>query len=73
MNKDLRKYLFDTQESVNSIFKYLEEQRDFKVYQEDKLLRRTVGRKFEIIGEASNRILNQTLICHCKTPGVLLI
>lgn len=57
MNRDLRKYLFDIQESINSIFNYLGEQRDFKAYQADKLLRRAVEREFEIIGEASNRIL----------------
>ena len=36
--------------------KYLGEQRDFKVYLANKMLRRAVEREFEIIGEAMSRI-----------------
>ena len=53
---EIKKYLFDIQESIDSIEKYLGEKRDFKVYVADKMLRRAVEREFEIIGEAMSRI-----------------
>ena len=56
MELEIKKYLFDIHESIDSIEKYLGEKRDFKVYMADKMLRRAVEREFEIIGEAMNRI-----------------
>ena len=56
MDLEIKKYLFDIQESIDSIEKYLGEKRDFKVYVADKMLRRAVEREFEIIGEAMSRI-----------------
>ena len=56
MDNEIKKYLFDIQESRDSIQKYLGDKRDFKVYMEDKMLRRAVEREFEIIGEAMSRI-----------------
>lgn len=56
MQLEVKKYLFDIQESILSIEKYLGETRDFKRYLADKMLRRAVEREFEIIGEAMNRI-----------------
>ncbi len=56
MELEIKKYLFDIQESIDSIEKYLGEKRDFKVYIADKMLRRAVEREFEIIGEAMGRI-----------------
>ena len=56
MEIEIKKYLFDIQESIDSIEKYLGEKRDFKVYSADKMLRRAIEREFEIIGEAMNRI-----------------
>jgi len=56
MDNEIKKYLFDIQESVDSIQKYLGDKRDFKVYLADKMLRRAVEREFEIIGEAMGRI-----------------
>jgi uncharacterized protein with HEPN domain len=56
MDNEIKKYLFDIQESIDSIQKYLGEKRDFKVYLSDKMLRRAVEREFEIIGEALSRI-----------------
>lgn len=63
MEIEIKKYLFDIQESIDSIEKYLGEKRDFKVYVADKMLRRAVEREFEIIGEAMSRIekLDSTL------------
>jgi len=57
MELKINKYLFDIITSINSIYDYLGENRDFNQYLENKLLRRAVERELEIIGEASNRIL----------------
>jgi len=56
MNFEIKKYLFDIQESIESIEKYLGNKRDFNAYMANKMLRRAVEREFEIIGEAMNRI-----------------
>lgn len=63
MDLEIKKYLFDIQESIDSIEKYLGDKRDFKAYVADKMLRRAVEREFEIIGEAMSRIekLDSTL------------
>lgn len=57
MRREIRKYLFDIQEAIDSINDYLGEERDFQVYLDRKVLRRAVERELEIIGEATNRIL----------------
>jgi len=57
MELKIRKYLFDIQTSIYSIYDYLGDKRDFSLYRENKLLRRAVERELEIIGEASNKIL----------------
>jgi uncharacterized protein with HEPN domain len=57
MQHDILKYLYDIQESIESIYEFLGNKRDFKKYQENKLLRRAIERELEIIGEATNRIL----------------
>lgn len=56
MDNSILKFLFDIQESINSIENYLGEKRDFNVYMANKMLRRAVEREFEIIGEAMSRI-----------------
>lgn len=56
MDNEIKKYLFDIQESIDSIQKYLGARCDFKVYMADKMLRRAVEREFKIIGEAMSRI-----------------
>lgn len=63
MDIEIKKFLFDIQESIDSIHKYLGDKRDFKAYMADKMLRRAIEREFEIIGEAMNRIerLDSTL------------
>ena len=55
MQRRTRKYLFDIQTSISSIYGYLGDTRDFNLYRESKLLRRAVERELEIIGEAANR------------------
>lgn len=57
MQREILKYLFDIQESINSIYDYLGDKRDFNEYKTNKLLRRGIERELEIIGEAINRIL----------------
>ena len=57
MQLEVKKYLYDIQISINSIFEYLGENRDFNAYLSNKLLRRGIERELEIIGEAANRIL----------------
>jgi len=56
MEIEIKKFLYDIHESIESIEKYLGDKRDFKIYMTDKMLRRAVEREFEIIGEAISRI-----------------
>ena len=56
MKLEIKKYLFDIQESIHSIDQFLDNKRDFNLYLSDKMLRRAVEREFEIIGEAMGRI-----------------
>ena len=57
MKNEINKFLYDIKESIDSIENYLGDKRDFKVYQNNKMLRRAVEREFEIIGEAMSRII----------------
>ena len=57
MKNEIKKFLYDIKESIESIENYLGDKRDFKVYQNNKMLRRAVEREFEIIGEAMSRIV----------------
>ncbi len=57
MKREVKKYLFDIKTSIDSIFDFLGEKRDFFEYQNNKLLRRGIEREIEIIGEAMNRIM----------------
>lgn len=56
MQHRIAKYLYDINESVLSIENYLGENRDFKNYSSNKLVRRAVERELEIIGEALNQL-----------------
>ena len=51
MNLESKKYLFDIKISIDSIYEYLGERRDFFKYQNNKLLRRAVEREIEILLE----------------------
>lgn len=68
MDTEIKKYLFDINESIDSIEKYLGDKLDFNAYVADKMLRRAVEREFEIIGEAMSRIekLDSTLSISSK-------
>lgn len=56
-NRNVKKYLYDIKQSIDSINDYLGDNRDFFKYQENKQLRRAVERELEIIGEAVNKAL----------------
>jgi uncharacterized protein with HEPN domain len=56
MDDIVKKYLYDINESINSIDSYLGKDKSFDVYISNKMLRRSVERELEIIGEAINRI-----------------
>ena len=56
MDHEIKKYLFDILESIDSIEKYLGDEPDFMKYAANKMLRRAIEREFEIIGEAMSRI-----------------
>ena len=57
-NRSLKKYLYDIQLSIDSIYEYLGDKRDFFAYEQNKQLRRAVERELEIIGEAVNHLLD---------------
>ena len=56
-NRNVKKYLYDIKQAIDSINEYLGDNRDFFKYQENKQLRRAVERELEIIGEAMNKAL----------------
>lgn len=56
MKTEIKKLLFDIKESIDSIENYLGDERDYSIYQNNKMLRRAIEREFEIIGEAMRRI-----------------
>lgn len=57
MQREVKKYLHDIWESIDSIETFLQGRNDFNEYLSNKLLRRGIERELEIIGEATNRIL----------------
>lgn len=57
MQHSIEMYLVDIMNSIDSINEYLGDERNFKIYESNKLLRRGVERELEKIGEAVNRIL----------------
>lgn len=57
MKHDVNKYLFDILTSIESINQYIGEEKNFQVYENNKLLRRAVEREIEIIGEATSKII----------------
>ena len=57
MEFSIKTCLLDIQQSINEIFEFLGEKRDFKSYQQDLKTKKAVERNLEIIGEAVTRIL----------------
>ena len=57
MDIKIQVWLLDIQVSIDEIFQFLGEQRDFLEYQKDLKTKKAIERNLEIIGEAMNRIL----------------
>ena len=55
MDKKYLAHLYDTREAIEAIFLFTENA-SFEEYEQNKMLRSAVERKFEIVGEALNRI-----------------
>lgn len=60
MDREIKAWLFDIQNSIEEIEMFLPEgQRVFENYQNDLKTKRAIERNLEIIGEATNRILTK--------------
>jgi len=59
MENKIKAWLFDIQKSIEEIFEFLGDRRDFISYRDDKKTKKAVERNLEIIGEAVNRILKE--------------
>lgn len=57
MDIKIQTWLLDIQQSIDEIFLFLGDRRDFIAYQNDLKTKKAVERNLEIIGEAVNRIL----------------
>ena len=57
MNINIQSCLLDIQQSIEEIFEFLGDRRDFIAYQKDIKTKKAVERNLEIIGEAVSRIL----------------
>jgi uncharacterized protein with HEPN domain len=57
MDNRINSWLEDVERSIDEIFDFLPERRNFFVYQKDLKTKKAVERNPEIIGEAINRIL----------------
>lgn len=54
MDNRINSWLEDIDRSIDEIFEFLPEQRDFLLYQKDLKTKKAVERNIEIIGEAIN-------------------
>ena len=59
MNVRIKSSLLDIYKSIDEIFLFLGDRRDFIAYQNDLKTKKAVERNLEIIGEAVNRILKE--------------
>ncbi len=57
MDIKIKTWLLDIQQSIDEIFEFIGEERDFYAYKSDLKTKKAVERNLEIIGEAVNRIL----------------
>lgn len=58
MDNRVNAWLEDILRSIDEIFEFLPEKRDFFEFQKDLKTKKAVERNIEIIGEAVNRIMN---------------
>jgi len=56
MDIKIKTWLLDIQQSIDEIFLFLGDSRDFIVYKADLKTKKAVERNLEIIGEAANRL-----------------
>ena len=59
MELDIKTWLQDINRSIEEIYSFLPEKRDFYEFQKDLKTKKAVERNLEIIGEALNRILKK--------------
>jgi uncharacterized protein with HEPN domain len=59
MNKKIQVWLEDILRSIDEIFEFLPEQKNFSNYRDNLLIKKAVERNLEIIGEAVSRILKE--------------
>jgi len=59
MELDIKTWLQDINRSIEEIYSFLPEKRDFFEFQKDLKTKKAVERNLEIIGEALNRILKK--------------
>lgn len=59
MDSKIQTWLLDIDQSIDEIFEFLGEKRDFSEYKRDLKTRKAVERNLEIIGEAVSRILKE--------------
>lgn len=57
MDSNAKTWLIDIHQSIDEIFDFLGENRDFIAYQNDLKTKKAVERNLEIIGEAVNRLI----------------
>lgn len=57
MDPKIQAWLLDIDQSINEIFEFIGEKKDFFQYQQDLKTKKAVERNIEIIGEAVNRIV----------------
>jgi uncharacterized protein with HEPN domain len=59
MDIKIKTWLLDIQESIDEIFQFLGDSRDFIVYKSDLKTKKAVERNLEMIREAVSRILKE--------------
>jgi uncharacterized protein with HEPN domain len=59
MDVKIKTWLLDIQQSIDEIFLFLGDSRDFLVYKKELKTKKAVERNLEIIGEAVHRILKE--------------
>ena len=59
MDFKIRTWLLDIQQSIDEIYLFLGDNRDFLAYKSDIKTKKAVERNLEIIGEAVNRIFKE--------------
>ena len=57
MKPEIKTWLEDINRSIDEIYEFLPEKRDFLIFDKDLKAKKAVERNLEIIGEALNRIL----------------